>query len=67
MSLVRLLVLFGDFLDFSRFSTVKTDRKNFGQYLNNGIEQCPYVQICPLFQGKPVIMDTIKLMDEKFS
>ena len=66
MSLVRLLVLFGVFRRFSQFSTVKPDRKNFGQYLNNGIEQCLYVQIFPLFQGKTVIMDTIKLMDEKF-
>ena len=67
MSLVRLLVPFGLFRNFSRFSTVKPDRKNFGQYLNNGIGRRPLLQIFPLFQGKTVIMDAIKLMDEKFS
>ena len=67
MSLIRSLVLFGLFRRFSGFLTVKSDRKNFGRCKNNGIVQRPLVQIFPLFQEKPVIMDTIKLMDEKFS
>ena len=66
-SLVRLLVLFGLFQCFSGFLTVKPDRKVFGRCKNHGIVQRPLVQIFPLFQGKPVIMDAIKLMDEKFS
>lgn len=57
----------GSFWPFSVFLTVKPDRKNFGRCKNNGIVRRPLVQICPLFQGKPVIMDAIKLMDKKFS
>ena len=67
MSLVRSLVLLAFFRRFSGFLTVKSDRKIFGRCKNNGIVQRPLVQIFPLFQGKPVIMDAIKLMDEKFS
>ena len=67
MSLVRSLVPLGLFKCFSGLLTVKPDRKNFGLCKNNGIVQCPLLQISPLFQGKPVIMDAIKLMDEKFS
>ena len=61
MPLVRSLVLFDLFRRFSGFLTVKLDRKFFGRCKNNGIAQRP------LFQGKTVIMDAIKLMEEKFS
>ena len=67
MPLVRLLVLFCLFQCFSGFLTVKLDRKSFGLCKNNGIKYRPSLQIFPLFQGKTVIMDAIKLMDEKFS
>ena len=57
---------FWRFQCFSGFLTVKLDRKSFGLCKNNGIEICPLLQISPLFQGKTVIMDAIKLMKEKF-
>ena len=66
MSLVRSLVPFGVFQCFSGFLTAKLDRKNFGRCKNNGNKLRPLIQIFPLFQGKPVIMDAIKLMEEIF-
>ena len=54
-------------LAYIRHFDLKTGVKIFGRCKNNGIVQCPLLQISTLFQGKPVIMDAIKLTDEKFS
>ena len=66
MSLVRSLVLFGLFRRFSGFLTVKLDRKFFGRCKNNGIKNCPFLSITPLFQVKTGIMDTKKLVERLF-